>query len=250
MEAELHKFKLIAKQNSEMPPVQLSDFSSRAAIRGMLIGPALMAVAQFSGTFTLSNYAKTIFSESGTALDPNVSSIVLGSIQVLGTICAATFIDRVGRKVLLLISSAGSATALLITGIYAYLNAEGYDLRAFSVLPVVSLSFFIFISAVGLSPVPYVLVSEVLPQKIRRIGVTVCVCLVSLFAFIMLRFFPVMLATFGLHGCMWFFTCVSVSGFVFTLLVVKETKGMNLDQVQATPAAVTTTKRAMDGDEA
>lgn len=198
----------------------------------MIIGPVLMAVSQFSGTFTLSNYANTIFRASGTTIDPNTSSIVLGTVQVLGTICASSLIDRLGRKLLLLISCGGSAVALLVTGVYAYLNTHGYDVAAYSALPVVSLSAFIFIAAVGVVPVPYVLVSEVLPQRIRRIGATICVCTVSVFAFVMLLFFPVMLATFELYGCMWFFAAVSVAGFVFTLIVVEETKGKNLDQLQ------------------
>lgn len=204
------------------------------ALRGLLICSTLLAVAQFSGTFTLSNYASTVFAETGSNIDPNVSSIFFGCIQVLGTICASSFIDRLGRKALLLISTAGSATALLTTGAYAYLNSLGHDLRAVSWLPIVSLSFFIFIAAAGLSPVPYVLLSEVLPPRIRRIGATICVCTVSVYAFVMLRVFPGMLAQLGLSGCMWFFGCVSVAGFVFVWFVVEETKGMNLDQLQQT----------------
>lgn len=200
----------------------------------MLVGPTLMAVAQFSGTFTLTNYAQTVFRESGAQLDPNFSSIIMGSIQVLGCLCASSFIDRLGRKVLLLVSSAGSACALFVTGSYAYLYSNGFEVSAWNALPVVSLSFFIFISAVGITPVPYVLATEVLPSKLRRAGATFCVCSVSVYASVMLRCFPVMLATLQLHGCMWFFSCVSVAGFVFTLFVVQETKGKNLDQLQTT----------------
>lgn len=166
-------------------------------------------------------------------MDPNKSAMIMGSIQVLGTICASLLIDRLGRKLLLLISCAGSASALLVTGLYSYMTWHGgHDVAWLNLMPVATLSFFIFISAVGITPVPYVLVSEVLPSKIRRIGATICVCFVSLFSFIMLRFFPVMLETFRLYGCMWIFACVSSAGFVFTLLVVQETKGMNLDQLQ------------------
>lgn len=200
----------------------------------MLIGPTLMAVAQFSGTFTLSNYANTIFSASGTSLDPNVSSMITGGIQVLGTMCASFLIDRLGRKMLLLISCAGSACALSATGAYSYASTHGYAVTDWNALPVVSLSFFIFVSSVGLTPVPYVLVSEVLPPKIRRLGATLCVCTVSVYSFVMLRYFPVMLNEFQLYGCMWMAACVSTAGFVFTLLVVEETKGRNLDQLQTT----------------
>lgn len=126
-----------------------------------------MAVSQFSGTFTLCNYAATIFRESGSTIDPNMSAIVMGTMQVCGTYCASRVVDSMGRKKLLLISTSGGAVGLAVTGVYSYLAKHNYDVSAFNFLPVVSLSFFIFISAIGIIPVPYVLVSEVIPQKVR-----------------------------------------------------------------------------------
>lgn len=195
----------------------------------MLIGITLMAVCQFSGTFTLSNYAKTIFRETGTNIDPNVASVIMGGAQVLGSIFASILVDRLGRKLLLLISTAGSATALAATGTFAHLSANGFDTSAWNVVPVVTLSFFICIACVGMATVPYVLVAEVLPVKVRRIGATIYICSVSVFAYIMLQFFPVLLAYMQLDGYMWMSACVSALGFVFTLVVVSETKGINLD---------------------
>lgn len=135
-------------------------------MRGMLIGPTLMAACQFSGTFVLSNYAATIFKETGSTINPNLSSIIMGCNQFMGTIFASSLIDRLGRKKLLLISSVGSALCLTVTGTYCYLGANGYDVSILNLLPVVSLSAFIFITAIGMNPVPYVIVSEVLPPKV------------------------------------------------------------------------------------
>lgn len=70
----------------------------------MLIGPSLMAVSQFSGTFCVVTYAKTIFTDSGSNFNPNTSAIILGSLQILGTYCTSILIERLGRKLLLGIS--------------------------------------------------------------------------------------------------------------------------------------------------
>lgn len=70
----------------------------------MLIGPSLMAISQFSGTFCVVTYAVTIFKESGSNFNPNTSSIVLGSLQIFGTYCTSLLIDKFGRKLLLAIS--------------------------------------------------------------------------------------------------------------------------------------------------
>lgn len=72
---------------------------------------------------------------------------------------------------------------------------------------------------------------------------TVCVCSVSVFAFIMLSLFPYMLDWIGLDGCMFTFAAVSSLAFVFTYFVIKETNGINLDQV-ATVEPITLTKDA------
>lgn len=125
-----------------------------------------MAVCQLSGVFVLSNYAATIFHETGSTINPNLSSIVMGSSQLVGTIVASSLVDRVGRKLLLLVSTIGSVITLCITGVYCFMAKNEYDVSALNMLPVVSLSAFIFITSIGMNPVPYIIVSEVLPQKV------------------------------------------------------------------------------------
>lgn len=132
-----------------------------------MISPFLMAVSQFSGSFAISNYAVIIFKETGTIADPNVALIVMGCVQVFGTYSASQLMDKVGRRMLLLISTGGGCLALLVTGTFSMLARHGYDLSAWSALPVISVSFYVFICAIGILPVPYLMVSEVLPQRVR-----------------------------------------------------------------------------------
>lgn len=132
----------------------------------MLIGPTLMAVSQFSGSFVLTNYAVTIFQKSGSNYSPHTSSIVFGCLQIAGTYVTTLFIDRFGRKVLLIISGSGCAIGLTVMGTFSYLVECGLDASGLNWIPVVSLSFVIFIASIGLIPIPYVIISEVLPQKV------------------------------------------------------------------------------------
>lgn len=131
-----------------------------------MICPTLMAVNQFSGTFTLTNYAATIFKESGSTINPNYSTVVIGCGQVVGTFVSISLIDRIGRKKLLLFSTLGAAVCLFITGTYTYYIRQGYDLSNYNILPVVTLSTFLFVSAIGITPIPYILVAEIFPQKV------------------------------------------------------------------------------------
>lgn len=125
-----------------------------------------MAVSQFSGTFTLVSYAATIFKESGSTLNPNLSSIILGCLQIAGTISTYFLIERIGRKVLLTISSSGAAIGLCVMGIYCYLSKHNVDVSQYNWIPVITLSFVIYISSIGIIPVPYIIISEVLPRRV------------------------------------------------------------------------------------
>lgn len=135
----------------------------------MVIGSVLMSISQLCGTFILANYANTIFRASGSTLDPNISSIIVCFMEVCGTCVAAQLIDRIGRKLLMIVSCFGCAIGLSVTGIFTYLAKNGYDVSDWHLVPIFSLSFFIFVAAIGMLPVPYVYVTEMLPQKVQSI---------------------------------------------------------------------------------
>lgn len=116
------------------------------------------------------NYAATIFKETGSTIDPNISSICMGIVQICGNFSASKMIDRVGRKKLLLVSGIGAGLSHAITGTYIYMGKIGYDVSALNLLPVISISFFIFMNANGVLPVPYVLLTEVMPQKVEKLS--------------------------------------------------------------------------------
>lgn len=127
-----------------------------------------MGVSQFGGQFALTSYALTIFRESGSTIDPNISSVIMGLIQIVGTCSGSMLIDHLGRKVLLLISTAGSTIGLLIVSAYSYLHMNGFDVSDWNLLPIITISCFIFISAIGIIPVPYVITTEILPRKVNE----------------------------------------------------------------------------------
>lgn len=143
--------------------------ATSSSIKALTIGPILMAISQFTGAFTMMNYAGTIFKESGSTIDPNVSSIVLGLVQICGSIFCIAVVDKVGRKTLLIISTLGCSIGLFVMGAYSFLSKHDYDISSLNLVPVISLSFVIFISSVGLSPVPHIMVAEILSLKVNTL---------------------------------------------------------------------------------
>lgn len=127
-----------------------------------------MAINQFSGCFALLNYSATIFRDSGSDISPNTSSIIIASIQCIGTYVATILVDKVGRKLLLTISASATSIGLAIMGTYSYLDKLNFDLHHFNWVPVCSLSFVIFIASIGILPLPFIVLAEVLPNKVAH----------------------------------------------------------------------------------
>lgn len=126
-----------------------------------------MAISQFSGSFVLVNFAVTIFRDSGSDFDPNSSAIVMGGLQIFGTYMTSALIDKVGRKVLLIVSAMGTAFGLAVMATYMHFHQLGYDVTQFRLVPVISLTFVLVVSSLGLVSVPYVIIAEVLPRKVE-----------------------------------------------------------------------------------
>lgn len=121
---------------------------------------------QMNGSFCFITYSVSIFEQSGANMSSNVSSIILAIVQIAGTLLAAQFVDRVGRKLLMAISLFGCTFGLTAMGIYVYLDECGVDVSMFNWIPVTSLAFVILISSTGISPLTMMYIVEILPAKV------------------------------------------------------------------------------------
>ncbi|XP_055633151.1 uncharacterized protein LOC129773563 [Toxorhynchites rutilus septentrionalis] len=216
------------KESSDDKKLQWKDFCSPQARKGLGIGIFLMFLTQFSGAVAIVTYTAPIFEESGSNLSPNVSSIIVAVIQLVGTVVAFSLVDNIGRKLLLLISTFGTAAGLFTLGLFSFLEHEGHDLNQFNFLPIASLSFTILLASIGILPLPVVIIAEVLPQKIRNAGSTLSIITMSFSAFFVLKIFPIMLDQINLYGTMWILTAICLVSTLVIIFVLSETKGKNL----------------------
>lgn len=124
-----------------------------------------ISMRQFCGVFPIINYASSVFGSTGSNLTKNTSTIILGCIQVTGSLLAAILVERSGRKILYLISTTGAAVCLAIAGTFVYLKDQ-MDLSNFGWIPLLSVSGVVIFSACGLLSLPYVLLGETCSQKV------------------------------------------------------------------------------------
>lgn len=89
----------IGGDKSEKPSFQWSDLMVNPGRRAFIIGVGLSILYEFCGAIAMLNYSAIIFKETGSSMSPNMSAIVIGTIQLVGSIVTTNLVDRAGRKV-------------------------------------------------------------------------------------------------------------------------------------------------------
>lgn len=126
----------------------------------------LLIVNQFSGLFAMVSYMSDIFDMSGSTMDPDTCTIVIGIVQILGTYATTLLCDVCGRKILLIASSAGVSVGLTCFGFFTYFSQK-YDLSEWSWVPLVSMSTTIFLGNIGLIGCFFTVLVEIFPLKVE-----------------------------------------------------------------------------------
>lgn len=119
------------------------------------------------------NYTAVIFEQAGSSLPPTVAAIIVGVIQLMGTYASTLLVERLGRKILLLVSAVGIGLGQSAMGTYSYFQMLGCPVASFSWVPIAGFSFMLFLAAVGLLSLPFLVVSEIMPQKIRSTAIMI-----------------------------------------------------------------------------
>lgn len=167
-QAELERLKLIEEERRNSPKLQLNDFWNWMVFKGLLTSTAITWFTQATGCLVLMNYASLIFEISNTNFSIDVSAIILAVVQIIGGLASTQLGDTLGRKTTLFISLFGSALGLFVFSTFLYLQHHGYGLSNFMWLPVVCLSFVMFISSAGICALANTCVVENFPTKVSN----------------------------------------------------------------------------------
>ncbi|WP_226581751.1 sugar porter family MFS transporter [Acuticoccus sediminis] len=205
-------------------------------LAAVMAGSIPMVLTLAGGMFILQNlsgidgilyYAPKIFEglgfEAGTAA--LTATFVLGAVNVAATVGAILAVDRCGRRPLLL-----GGSAVMVAGLSAVVFAllTGNALAGF-----LGLALYIAAFAVSLGPLPYVMMSELFPSRIREPGIAAASATSWLFNAAVAFFFLSAVETFGSVAVFGFFAAVCVLSFLVGLFAVPETRGVPLEDIEA-----------------
>jgi MFS family permease len=212
---------------------KLSEFFRPGMRMATIVSLGLGVLDQWVGVPTLILYAPSIFVKAGVASNANAigNTVILRIGDIFWCLFAIFWVDRFGRRPLLLAGISGIALGQFLMGVCFYRTVSPMLLL---------LTFFLCEAAFNSSvpPVGWLVASEIFPTELRARGMAMHGSVRFAGSLILVQVFPYMLEFCRIHfgteaAVFWFFSIVCIIGFVFSYLLVPETKGKTLEAISA-----------------
>lgn len=197
----------------------------------VIIGMVLAVFQQWCGINVIFNYAQEIFASAGFDINGTLKSIVAtGIINLVFTLAALPLVDKIGRRKLMLFGASGlTVIYVLIAGAY------GLGIMGWPVLVLVLAAIAIY--ALTLAPVTWVLLSEIFPNRVRGLAMSLGTLALWIACFLLTYTFPLLNASLGASGSFLLYGVICAMGFIYVLRNVPETKGVTLEALEEQLAA-------------
>ena len=198
------------------------------------IGIGMAAFQQLVGINAIFYYSTTLWQSVGFSQEDSfTTSVITATINVLLTFVAIFFVDKVGRKRLLLVGSAGMFVGLIAAAIsFSQATGSGDSLTLaapWGPIALVGANLFVIFFAATWGPVMWVVLGEVFPNKIRGLALGIATAFNWIFNFIVTLLFPIMSAAVGLGFVYAGFAFFAVLSFWFVKALLPEVSGLELE---------------------
>lgn len=217
-------------------------FSQRLR-KPLLVGVGLAVFQQITGINAIIYYADKIFAQAGFSTPADQASATtwaVGGVNVLATFIAVAYVDRFGRRPLLLAGLVGMFAALVTVGI-SFHFMDGADTSGAGsggpttagIITLVALVVFIASFAFSLGPVVWTVINEIFPNRVRGRAVAVATAVNWGSAWIVSQFFLTLLDSIGSSATFYLFGAFSAIAWVWVWRRVPETKGRSLEEIES-----------------
>ena len=204
----------------------LATLFSKPFQRVLLLGIFIAVFQQWCGTNVIFNYAQEIFQSAGYSVGDVLFNIVItGVANVLFTLVAIFTVDKLGRRKLMFIGAGGLCLIYALLGFCYFLHITGFFMI---VLVVAAIACY----AMTLGPCTWVLISELFPNRVRAIAVAACTFALWVGSSTLTYTFPMLNKGLGSYGTFWIYSLVCLTGLLFFLRRLPETKEKSLEQLE------------------
>jgi len=229
-ETEMGEVKQLAMEDKQSQTGGWSDLATPWIRKLVLIGVGIAVIQQITGVNSIMYYGTQILTDAGfdtnSALAANIAN---GVISVLATFVGIYLLGKVNRRPMLLIGQLGTTSALLLIGVFSLVLPEG-EPRAYVILSL-TVTFLAFQQG-SISPVTWLMLSEIFPLKLRGFGFGLAGLTLWLTNFLVGLTFPIMVAALSISTTFFVFVGLGVLAIAFVAKFVPETRGRSLEVLE------------------
>jgi sugar porter (SP) family MFS transporter len=215
-----------------------SEVFSPRVRKALIVGVGMAIFQQITGINAIIYYADKIFASAGLVSTESQTTATLycvGLTNVLATFIAVAYIDRFGRRPLLLIGLVGMFVSLCAVALgFATQSTSdtGAGASIVGIITMVGLIVCIASFAFSLGPVVWTIISEIYPARVRGKAVSLATAANWGAAFLVAQFFLTLTNGIGESATFFLFAAMCVLSFIFVWRFVPETRGHSLEEIQ------------------
>ncbi|KVH98409.1 General substrate transporter [Cynara cardunculus var. scolymus] len=231
---EVNEIKRSVASSNRRSAIRFSDLKHRRYWFPLMIGIGLLVLQQLSGINGVLFYSSNIFQSAGIS-SSDAATFGLGAIQVIATGVSTWLVDKTGRRILLIVSSAGMSLSLVVVVVSFFVKGFVEDssslYAAMGILSVVGVVGMVIAFSLGMGPIPWLIMSEILPVNIKGLAGSIATLANWFIAWVITMTAPLLLAWSG-GGTFTLYMVMCAGTVVFAGMLVPETKGKTLEEIQ------------------
>ncbi|MEO9571964.1 MAG: sugar porter family MFS transporter [Polaribacter sp.] len=229
---EVNQIKKALEKETEKKKV---NYFSKSILTIIIIGSIFSLLQQFTGINAVLYYGADIFEKSlGFGKDDILKQqVLLAFVNLVFTLIAMITVDKFGRKPLVYIGSIGMLTGFLILGFTIQQQSIG-------ILSLLGVLIFIGSFALSMGPVVWIVLSEMFPNKIRSVAMSVAVAVQWAGNYVVSQSFPMVTVSDINNNSFWngslpyfIFSFFIIIIIWFTHKFIPETKGKSLEEIES-----------------
>lgn len=219
------------KNSLKVNKVSFREIFSPWILPVLFLGAALGFIQQVTGINTIIYYAPTIFQMAGfhDASSSILATVGIGIVNVLATIFAIIYLDKLGRRPLLLTGLIGMCASLLGLSFAFHVGAGSSMLRWIAMGCTFT---YIICFAFSLGAILWLVVSEIFPLDVRASAMGVAVFSCWFWNFVVSSTFLTLLNAMGPSGAFLLYAVMCIVSLIFCYYKVPETNGVTLEQIE------------------
>lgn len=192
----------------------------------LVLGIVLAIFQQWCGINVIFNYAEEVFTSAGYSVGDMLFNIVItGTVNLIFTLLAMRMVDSWGRRKMMLLGAGGLAIIYLILGTSYFLELKGLAILVLVMAAIATYS-------MTLAPITWVVLSEIFPNKVRGTAMAIATTSLWIACFVLTYTFPILNRVLHASGTFWLYGLICLSGFLFILKKLPETKGKSLEEIE------------------